>query len=315
MFFAVALIVCCKHPKTHGIAKHKPTTGWEKENLKGNVKYVTMKSYHATDSAGKLIKLRMNGNLNDSMVFDAKGNKTALYNFNSEGDLLLTLRYTYDSSGHEMTYDKFDMRGRLYESTVSTYDNKGNKIKAIELDSAGGIETEEEDKYDNRGNNIEMVIHLHNEAHNISKFVYVYDSLDNEVDWIHTYDGKFQYTWKYIYDDDNNRIGQYSYDSLGSINFREISTYDNNGNKLSVKDFNADNKVTDSTVFKIDDKGRTVEKYDHWYNTQIIVKWEYDSTGNWVKSVVYKNIDILGNPTKEWRPNEITERKFEYFQK
>ncbi len=313
LFFTVALSVCCKHPKTHGLAKHKPTTGWEKENLKGKVKNMALKSYYATDSGGKLIKLHMDGNFNDSVVFDSKGNKTASYSFNSNGYLLLALKYTYDSAGHELTCNKYDLHEKLYQSSLSTYDSKWDKIKEVEFDSSGNINEDEDDKYDGRGNNTEMVIHLHNEPHNISKFVYTYDGNDNPVEWIHTYDGKFQYTWKYFYDKNNNRIRQNSYDSLDKINFHEESTYDENGNKLSVKDFNADNKVTDSIVFRIDDRGRTVQKYDSGWGYALIVKWEYDSTGNWVRSVVYKNTDILGNPSKEWRPTEITERKFEYY--
>ncbi len=283
--------------------KVKPLTGWEKENLKGKVKYMLKKSYYATDSAGKLLKLRMDGQYNDSIVFDEKGNKTGYYYFYSIGNLIAHFTYEYDTARHELTCKKFDSAGRMYEKWESSYDVDGYRGRYIQNDSNSNILSFEDDKWDHNGNNYEMSIFIMNDHHDSSRFVSKFDERGNKLEMQHFYNGNLEYTWKYSYDKNDSLISRGLIDSVGKIGFHDDNTYDEKGNKIAEKYYNKDGIAFEIMRFKVDDKGRTVEKSDSLYTTLRVYRLEYDAAGNWIRDICY----LREHPTS------VTERKIVYY--
>lgn len=94
-------------------------------------------------------------------------------------------------------------------------------------------------------------------------------------------DGSLEYKLTYQYDNKGNIVEENWYDPYVSLDSKWTYQYDNKGNKVEENGYNADGSLDFKSTYQ----------------------YEYDSKDNWTQKKEYKNN----------KPNEITERKIEYY--
>ncbi len=189
---------------------------------------------------------------------------------------------TRSNTDYSFTNGKFSKTGRL--TSVTTYDTKANVLETKTYNMKGEVSTIEKYEYDNSGN----------------RTLYERQSLSGE------------YKKESEYDTENKLIEEYGYD--GSATFRTQLKYDNKSRVLEINYFIAD-EIDEKRVYNYNGNAATVEilkqgkhltsKVDLVYNESGEVlsevlksldnkileskSFEYNSNGNIVKEVKYKN--------------------------
>lgn len=212
------------------------------------------------------------------------------------GKIGTTEKYLYEY------FDKADINkiGEDSKDTSSRYDEKGNLVKENIYDFNGKLSSKMTYKYDAKGNRIEAIFH---------------NPDDSQGDYS---------TFKY--DDLGNLIESNNYRPDGSLMGRQTYTFDHNGFLIEETSafFSQSNNFGKNDLskytYQYDEKGNMVEK--RWYMSIIsiqngiivhkspekltsifIIKYEYDSIGNWIKKSEFEDGKLIS----------ISEREIDYY--
>lgn len=282
----------------------------EKEKLKGKVKSIEDVLYKATGSSADLQKGERRGTYNKT--FDKKGNITEdkfsekfLDNKNGK-----TFAYDYDRDENILKETAFESSGSVWYIYSFEYNKKGDRTKKMVEKGygEGGYETY---AYDSKRDRIEMVDHRYQSAlntyvKNVTIYKFAYDTKGRLVEKIE-YKGDYESKKSnYKYDDNGNRIQHLLYYG-GKLAAKYVFKYDNKKNNIEKLEFDANEKLKSRDVFKYDSKNNLVEEYIYFGDRERfsnLTKREFDSQGNWIKSVEFY---------AENKAESLTERSIIYY--
>lgn len=321
-------------------------TDWEKDNLKGKVKFYSEFTYYENVPLTRP-KKHWDGNL--KKIFNAKGKiiKELEYRF---GTLESTRIYKYDSEGKLIEINKKTLSVWYRKYIYRYYSNK------IDENIPGVQNVKEIYKYDSEGKLIEI-----NENSNWQNKQDENDCCGGELIEINeSNNSSFSKKKIYEYDAKGNNIGIYQYDTNGKLNYKQNFKYDSKG-KMIEKSIYFDNEIDGKSYnkesYKYDSKGKMIEKrrgkdgsflsksifysfkdgetdkieevyypgedgnlyivHILYYNAKghMFEQRTYDPKGNLVEHYYFpREYDSHGNWIKYYWNNNITEREFEYFE-
>ena len=114
-----------------------------------------------------------------------------------------------------------------------------------------------------------------------------FDDKGNEIEsvsyvkWVVRKGKGLRWNWKYKYDDKGNRIESATYDVYGELMGKSKFKYDDKGNQIEWAYYDKDGELDYTEIYEL----------------------EYDSKGNWIKKITYKDD----------KPTFISEREIEYY--
>ena len=236
---------------------------WAKSNLKGKIKSVRESYYRAEKQPGNTEKsFESRGGF--ETVFNTQGYKISYTAHESDGRISSKSLYKYDDKNNLIEEEKY-YGDELSFRELYTYNDKGNLIEKTTLDPDGKLTLRQLYKNNDRGNIIEER-HHNNEDVFYNKIVFEYDERNNLTEENH-YDADDLHCrkTKYKYDDTGNRIEEDFHSLLDD-------TFDYN------------------TQFQYDTKGNVIERLDPLDKSgRLLYEYEFDKTGNWIRSTTLKN--------------------------
>ncbi|MFJ1492301.1 hypothetical protein [Capnocytophaga canis] len=292
--------------------------GQEKKNdlQKAKVKSVRVKSYHAVEKFGEVVKdtLQEINQLDFLMedhfyiLYNEKGNKieevheglpNKEFTYVYKNEKLVEKKgknsfygeskniYIYNELGNLRELSTYNADGGLIEKRICKYDTKKNNIETNVYNSDGVLKTKLTYKYDDKGNTIE--INSYNSEGGLEiKYTYKYDEKGNTIE-------------KNEYYPPNSERAKFTIST--SIALSQMSVEDDKEEKVS----NFDGSVEYRTTYKYDENGEIIEKKNYRSQSNLEKRtytYEYDKYGNWVKRITYKND----------KPKFIAEREIEYYE-
>ncbi|MDF1673197.1 MAG: hypothetical protein P1U41_06805 [Vicingaceae bacterium] len=117
-----------------------------------------------------------------------------------------------------------------------------------------------------------------------------------------TSDGRYNWSETYKYDDDNNIIEVDHFRTENSLDSKEIYTFNDDG-FLSASELLRDGELVSKNSFTTDKDGSRTEMIYGADSSKYTYIYNYDSKGNWVKKIVFKNDS----------PSGVLIREIEYF--
>ena len=180
----------------------------------GNLKEKILYKY---DSKGYLIEqqmLKSDGNLNIKISYEnnEKGNPTSEDWYNVDGSLKSKNVYKYDEAGNKIESNWYNADGSLFIKNVSVYDGKGNEISTDDYNSTGILTSKSIFQHDENGNETERKYNVF-ETKMMLNFNSSYDNKNNKIQETRSENNVvyYNYTFKYIYDVNNNWISKIAF--------------------------------------------------------------------------------------------------------
>ncbi len=234
-----------------------------KSNLNGKIKSVKESHYRAEKQPGNTEEsFESRGGF--ETVFNMQGYKISYTSHEPDGRISSKNFYKYDDKNN-LIEEEIYYRDELSNRISYKYDDKGNLIEKTTLDADGKLTLRQSYKNNDRGNKIEER-HHNNEDVFYNKIVFEYDERNNLIEENH-----------------------YDADDLHCI--RNNYKYDDTGNMFEEDHHSLLNDMFDyKNQFKYDTKGNVIERLDPEDESGILFyEYEFDKTGNWIKSTTLKN--------------------------
>lgn len=236
---------------------------WAKSNLNGKIMSVKESYYRAGKQPGNTEE-SFESRSGFETVFNKQGFKTLYTTHESDGRISSKNLYKYDDKNN-LIVEEIYYGNELSFKYLYMYDDKGKLIEKTTLDSDDEPTMRQLYKHNDSGNIIEER-HHNNEDVFYKKIVFEYDERNNLTQENH-----------------------YDADDLHCLktNFK----YDDSGNLIE-EDFHS---LLDSTFdyknqFLYDNKGNVIERFDpENKSNSLIYEYEFDKTGNWIRSTNLKN--------------------------
>jgi len=226
-------------------------------------------------------------NRNDLQKAQLKGNVKSIaesYNKDSKDTTDFKTYYAYNTDGN-MVEKKLYNKGILLYNADFIYNDNG---KLVEKNTFASDSLQDKISYNLDGSgNITGSIDSNFKSHTIVKSTYTYDNQNNLIEadaWNSADTQKNPLTFKngFKYDNKNNVIEEDHFDIKGSLGEKITSTYDDDGNLISIEIYNpSGNPATQKLTYKYD----------------------FDKTGNWINQQIFNNGSLL----------RIKKRDIEYY--
>ena len=98
-------------------------------NIKGDVKSFTYKTYDAIERFGEIEKESINSW--DDIAYNEEGNKVERISYDSDGSIDFKLTYEYDEEGNQVERIWYGSDGSISSKITSEYDEEGNWTSLI----------------------------------------------------------------------------------------------------------------------------------------------------------------------------------------
>ncbi len=287
----------------------------------------------------------------DIYEFDKYGNPTMIAEY-EDGMLVEKIEAEHEyGRGHrllsvEMKEKEYDDEPYEYEYEFE-YDKKGNRVRVIEYDEAGSVESEIEYEYDNDNNIIKMSYMYSYSENHFSVYEYEYDKYGNQIYYAYYSDDIIRSKNEYEYRSKGvlafSTYYSYSY-SDGTYTGKTESEYDEKGEVVNRKDYDADGRMTSETVYEreydkngvlmhsttirdgvttgtyereVTRKGSKATELSYSYDGSVISKteYEYDKKGNEILCVEYSSdgeVTSRTESTYDRKGNLVEESGFRY---
>lgn len=231
------------------IGQNKKKNDWEKENLIGKVKQVTMQRFEALENGALGAKLpdHTRTTFNEQGKYISREEKydenigfKTLYTYGQDGllqeekrfqtninTMLKRTVYVYDSQGNEINLENYNSEGILENNIV--IEHKDASVEAFIYDPQGNWRGRYTIAYDAHGNETELVVYAQN-GEVIIKDISIYDSKNNRIErnYSHLYQGIVTVrTYAYEFDSHGNWVKQITFNNgkPESISQRTIEYY------------------------------------------------------------------------------------------
>ncbi|HOY33407.1 MAG TPA: hypothetical protein PKW80_16125 [Bacteroidales bacterium] len=258
-----------------------------KYKLKGEIKTRTENYYRVVKNPGGYTKGEI---INKTTLrFNTKGYKTEEDYYNTDGSLKGKWIFKYDADDRMTGMERYNAQDSLERKYIYEYDNKGN-MTGETVCNADKLEHKNSYLYDYKGNLLQYISYNPDGGVQYkSVSVYNYDDRGNKT--MENNYSSYGYRTTLTFDSKGNRTGSVAYKSDGSIDHREIRTYDK-GFWLGYTIYNADGSIHSKAVYKNNDKGDRVEenqyRSDGSLERKTVIEYEYDKIGNMIKCDTYE---------------------------
>lgn len=143
-----------------------------------------------------------------------------------------------------------------------------------------------------------------------------YDENGNEIEVTVTdLNGRLRHKYVYAYDSRGNCTETAGYNSEGKLDYKWVTKFDENGNELETTRYGWGGVYQFKDVRVYNDKGLVIElthlTNDPSLNSKTITTYEYDSYGNWIKSIDSKL--VLENGKTFFKPDRVDYRIITYY--
>ncbi len=286
LWIAALLLSCTSRSTENDIAK---------DQLKGQVKFYKQSCYAAEQHSNQVIKGRPIVDYpgdHHQTFYNPKGNRTEYIQYDSRDNPNTTISYTYNPKGNKVqeqyckekeecrayiySFDSEGNRSKTYESlgqekkllvTSYTYDRSNNLIVYSEHNASGGVYRKEVYSYDDRGNKTKSIRYQSNgQVDQIKTFQY--DSIGNNIrKELYYKEDKLEERYDYQYDKSGKVQVYIRYGGDLNLITKFYYTYDDQGNPLTETRYYADTKLRQNFSYS----------------------YQYDSSGNWINKIVYRN--------------------------
>ena len=252
------------------------------KEIKGNVKSIE----EITNQNNPFIE-KLNHKL---MLFNESNNEIKEISCNSDGTVRAYQLFKYDYKGNRISFEEYNSKDSLLNKQLYLYNDKNNLIK-IEW----GKDQIWEYSYDENGNKIEWrMIDSKRNINNIQA-KYKYDQEGRISSWDEYFNGTYNYTHVLKYDENSNETEENLFDRNGKLYSRYLKYYDAMGNITKYEDFVKDSLIHLTTYDY--DKYNNIKKYNFFepdgkLKSSVIIEYEYDNYGNWIKLVNSTNTVI-----------------------
>lgn len=205
-------------------------------------------------------------------------------------NFLIKHTYQYDEKGNRVEEIHYDPNTNSEIKWISKYeyDQKGNKIKAYFYNPDGSLYNRYTYKYDRKGTLIQET--QYTDAFLENKYTYRYEEVE-ESDKIK--DIKSHDKYRYEFDDKGNLTKMFYYYPDGTILSKDIFKYDERGNEIEVILYRDNKILTYKTTLRYDEKGNKIEEIMYYHDGSVTYSankdYEYDSYGNWIKEIEYRD--------------------------
>ena len=194
--------------------------------------------------------------------YDSNGNATKTTYYNADGSINFWYEYEYDTNDILTKEATYDSEGNVKYWEEYGYNSNGNNTKYVKYDSEGDISACHEYEYDSSGNEIKCT--AYNSNGDVSYWnEYEYDLNNNMVKETCTHSETGSSWCEYEYDSNGNMIVSIFYNSSGSVVVCCKYEYDSCGNETRRTDYDSDGNAT-------------------WWREY---EYEYDLAGNMVRRV------------------------------
>ena len=206
----------------------------EKQNLNGNLKSVKENNFFAVDKFGEIVKSeKPMDRIDVSYIFNEKGNKVEETSYHSDGTLYEKKKYRYNEKEILVQCSDYLPNGELDQIFTYNYDENDCLIEENRISTKGELYDRRAFKYDKKNNRIEERGYGYDRSL-YYKCVFSYDDKGNLTEE-NTYDGttgKLFRKSSYIFDEKSNEIARTDYSLNGSANYEYTFKYvfDNEGN-------------------------------------------------------------------------------------
>lgn len=202
--------------------------------------------------------------------------------FNENG--FITEMHIFNAEGVKVatSFYKYDEKGHIYE-----------RIYVFEMVSNNGSKVKRSTRTVYRSNEQGFIL----EENNYSSE----DLFDSKV--------------TYVYDENNLKIGQNTYNVNGDLIGRETYKYNKGRQVIESKMYSNENEIEHNSTTEnwYNDKGYrsrmrfvSINEYAH-IDFISTFEYEYDEKGNWIKEIIYSE------ESSERKPFQITEREIKYY--
>ena len=267
--------------KNNNLEKHLT---WERNNLKGKVKKVTIKEYIITMKGDK--EQRTLDSWGDDF-YNANGYITESNSYTDDGKPDKKTMIMYDANNNDTAAYTYSADGNLAHRNVITNDSRGNEIASVSYDSKGKqMDWASRFKYDNEDNLIEMAFDNTGEGRFMDKVNYTFDENGFKTGGKSFDSGKVKSLWLCKYDEKGNYLYGAQYKADSTLISKDSSKYDADGHRLEMVRYNGDGSCLDKYISKYDNHGNRIEfhsyKGAHFFvpDVEEYDEYTYDTTGN-----------------------------------
>jgi len=195
------------------------------------------------------------------------------------------LVYTYDAKGYRTKATLYSAARTIKSITLYSNDLNGNTTAEVTTSKDGSSSTTISFVYDDRGNRTRITSFSGDKV--IANIVYEYDGQRNRIKEVHS--GVTESEVHNSYDAKGRITEQLIYAADQSLRGKRIVSYDDRGNKSAETSYNKDGSVQRRATYA----------------------YEYDSVGNWIKTMTREWLNKEGQlvPGEE----ELEERVITYY--
>nr|WP_295945331.1 hypothetical protein [uncultured Agathobaculum sp.] len=203
--------------------------------------------------------------------------------YGSHGELEARSEYTYDDYGNKTSEDKYNSENNLIDTIRYEYDENKNLIR-----EAGENSSTIEYIYDDTGNMIETRYNVGSDNEWLQTFVY--DDSGNQI-MRKDMDGRHV---EFIYDADGKMIRRIDYTSDGEEDSRQEYGYDQAGNQIS-EQWYRDGSAKMLNLSSYNEKNQLVQVSYCTSNGTVIEyeTYEYDENGNLINSTYFDRDNFI----------------------
>ena len=231
-------------------------------------------------------------------VYDTNGREIKVTYFASDGTITSFSQDIYEGNTGESYYSEAGAEPIL--TAESTFDDAGNELTHVSYYDDGSVDHRWEYEYDDAGVLTKETSYSYLEDGSLDYVIedeYTYDSQGNVIKENSYHDGELTYVYEREFDEDGNELVEYHYDDQGELLFMTKKEYDSQGNRTFYGHYTGEGKPLSLNEYKYDEHGEMISEYsddapddpEEDDETLRTYENEYDSNGNLVKQIVYKD--------------------------
>lgn len=212
---------------------------------------------------------------------------------------------SYNKNGNVVLETVTDSQGSLLQKMVYSRDKNDWVTEVTMQDERGEWVNKYTIKHDDSGNEIERLMESRSQPESNMKYVSVYDGDGNEIEVTGFKENKMAFKLKNTFDKNGNKIKIVEFDDQNKPSGQSVeTTYNDKNQKLTEKSFRNGTEMA-SYTFKYDANGNLVSQTvsDGANKETYTFTYKIDNKGNWTSRTTF----IKG------KPETVTERKITYY--
>lgn len=280
--------------------------------LKGRVKSLRETSYKVTEESKRIVKgeqERQKSYENDSyVIFNEKGYKTEVTNFNQFGKVESHIIYSYDERGNNIESITYNSMEEPINKVVNVYDENGKTTECYVYGKSGALSTKFAFKYDEKGREISNRIEPYNSRLKAWELTYKYNDNGNVVEQCNINPlGIDTAKFDFVYDNKSRVVQRIAYSADNGNGKKTSFKYDRRGNAIEESECKFNGKLIRRFTYRFDKLGNTIkfsaEDSTERFYIEETYQYQYDKKRNWIKKIIFE---------KEI-PKFIEEREIKYY--